>query len=118
MEGNLPSPDYAYDMEWKWPWAKFELPPNALFTTLQERFNTRQCPIQDPYAFHQDVCESADYSATLEEFILSYPRGGMSEFANSTRHGRTLLPCSHGHPTRIALGAINKRPAKVPRTTT
>ncbi|PNH38952.1 hypothetical protein VD0004_g7889 [Verticillium dahliae] len=68
MEGNLPSPDYAYDMEWKWPWAKFELPPNALFTTLQERFNTRQCPIQDPYAFHQDVCESADYSATLEEF--------------------------------------------------
>ncbi|RBQ70556.1 hypothetical protein VDGD_02522 [Verticillium dahliae] len=82
MEGNLPSPDYAYDMEWKWPWAKFELPPNALFTTLQERFNTRQCPIQDPYAFHQDVCESADYSATLEEFILSYPRGGMSDSEN------------------------------------
>lgn len=68
MNGHLPQPNYPIDSEWRWPWWKFRLPPDALFTTLHDRFNTRSCPIQEPQAFLLDVRECAGESAGLDEF--------------------------------------------------
>ncbi|AEO58482.1 hypothetical protein MYCTH_2305841 [Thermothelomyces thermophilus ATCC 42464] len=68
MDGCLPRPDDPNDPKWRWPWWKFRLPPDALFTTLHDRFNTRSCPIQEPYAFLLDVRECADQSAGVDEF--------------------------------------------------
>lgn len=69
MNPQLPDPDYTTDAEWRWPWAKFGLRPDALFTDLHERFNTRQMLVQDPYAFHRDVVECANESAAVDEFL-------------------------------------------------
>lgn len=68
MDPVLPKPDYLHDLEWYWPFAKFPLNPNDLFTTLHDRFNTRPFPLQDPVAFHRDVYECADSSDTIDEF--------------------------------------------------
>ncbi|PON20877.1 hypothetical protein TGAM01_v210276 [Trichoderma gamsii] len=68
MDPVLPKPDYLRDLEWYWPFAKFPLDPNDLFTTLHDRFNTRPFPLQDPTAFHRDVYECADNSDTIDEF--------------------------------------------------
>ncbi|KAK1237395.1 hypothetical protein MKX08_003020 [Trichoderma sp. CBMAI-0020] len=68
MDPALPKPDYSYDLEWYWPFAKFPLDPNDLFTTLHDRFNTRPFPLQDPTAFHKDVYECAYNSDTIDEF--------------------------------------------------
>ncbi|KXJ85299.1 hypothetical protein Micbo1qcDRAFT_169510 [Microdochium bolleyi] len=42
---------------WRWPWWKFDLEPSDLFTTLHQKFNTYQAPLQDFEAFHHDVSE-------------------------------------------------------------
>ncbi|KAL6900401.1 hypothetical protein GGI43DRAFT_405347 [Trichoderma evansii] len=68
MDPVLPTPDYRNDLEWYWPFDKFPLDPNDLFTTLHDRFNTRPFPLQDPVAFHRDVYECADSSDTIDEF--------------------------------------------------
>lgn len=68
MDYVLPAPNYLSDKEWQWPFNKFSLHPEDLFTTLHDRFNTHKLPLQDPVAFREDVCESARYSATLDEF--------------------------------------------------
>lgn len=68
MDPALPKPDYRHDLEWYWPFEKFPLDPNDLFTTLHDRFNTRPFPLQDPVAFHRDVYECADSSDTIDEF--------------------------------------------------
>ena len=68
MNGVLPSPQYEYDREWRWPWWKFELMPDLLFTTLHERFNTRTCPIQSPHAFLFDVRACAEESPDIDTF--------------------------------------------------
>lgn len=68
MDPFLPKPDYDEDPEWYWPFNKFPLDPNDLFTTLHDRFNTRPFPLQDPVAFHRDVYECADSSDTVDEF--------------------------------------------------
>lgn len=68
MDPELPTPDYWHDLEWFWPFDKFPLDPNDLFTTLHDRFNTRPFPLQEPAAFHKDVCECADSSDTIDEF--------------------------------------------------
>ncbi|TLD19238.1 hypothetical protein PspLS_10053 [Pyricularia sp. CBS 133598] len=52
----------------KWPWYKFQLKPNALYTTLHERFNTRTYPIQNPHAFLFDVRSCANKSNDVNEF--------------------------------------------------
>ena len=64
MNPLLPTPNYNLDEEWRWPWWKFQLRPEELFTTLHERFNTRSCAIQDPYAFYSDVNDCANKSAS------------------------------------------------------
>lgn len=68
MNGVLPSPQYEYDREWRWPWWKFGLMPNVLFTTLHERFNTRTCPIQAPHTFLFDVRACAEESHDIDMF--------------------------------------------------
>jgi hypothetical protein len=68
MNGFLPTPQYEFEPEWRWPWWKFELPPDALFTTLHERFNTRNPPIQGPEAFLFDVRECARESDDVDTF--------------------------------------------------
>ena len=68
MEGYLPTPQYECDAEWRWPWWKFEVMPDLLFTTLHERFNTRVCPIQDPHSFVCDVRACAVESLDLDTF--------------------------------------------------
>ncbi len=71
MNGVLPSPQYEYDREWRWPRWKFELMPDALFTTLHERFNTRTCPIQSPHTFLFDVRTCAEESHDIDTFYAS-----------------------------------------------
>lgn len=68
MNYTLPQINIYTQEEWSWPFRKFGLEREDLFTTLHDRFNLHQLPLQDPMAFHRDVCESARYSATLEEF--------------------------------------------------
>ncbi|KAI6615611.1 hypothetical protein MCOR14_011191 [Pyricularia oryzae] len=71
MNGTLPEKNYytdSYDAKWSWPSHKFQLKPDALFTTLHERFNTRNCPIQDPYAFLLDVRLCANESNNVDDF--------------------------------------------------
>lgn len=68
MNPQLPQPIYVAESEFRWPWSKFCLPPEDLFTSLHDRFNTKSSAIQDPYAFHRDVFECADDSATIDEF--------------------------------------------------
>lgn len=52
MDTLLPELDYLYETEWQWPWNKFPLEPEDLFTTLHSRFNTRPMRLQDPESFH------------------------------------------------------------------
>ncbi|QBZ60846.1 hypothetical protein PoMZ_07789 [Pyricularia oryzae] len=71
MNGTLPEKNYytdSYDAKWSWPSHKFQLKPDALFTTLHERFNTRNCPIQNPYAFLLDVRLCANESNNINDF--------------------------------------------------
>ncbi|KAG7105968.1 hypothetical protein HYQ44_014668 [Verticillium longisporum] len=68
MNPTLPAPDYVTEQQFWWPWNKFRLPPDALYTTLHERFNTRSSTIQEPSAFHRDVVECGNNSSTVEEF--------------------------------------------------
>ncbi|KAH9428657.1 hypothetical protein MCOR02_011203 [Pyricularia oryzae] len=71
MNGDLPQETIFTDWHHprrKWPWHKFQLKPNALYTTLHERFNTRTCPIQDPHAFLFDVRSCANESNDVDEF--------------------------------------------------
>ncbi|KAK1256268.1 hypothetical protein MKX07_008527 [Trichoderma sp. CBMAI-0711] len=68
MEYKLPQVDSTDRERWDWPFLKFGFRRDELFTTLHDRFNVHQLPLQDPMAFHRDVCESVKYSATLEEF--------------------------------------------------
>ncbi|KAK4138743.1 hypothetical protein BT67DRAFT_431269 [Trichocladium antarcticum] len=68
MNGILPTPEFEWEREWRWPWWKFAMHPTDLFTTLHARFNTRICPIQDPGAFIVDVRECIDESPDVETF--------------------------------------------------
>ena len=69
MNPWLPIPDVT-EPNWRWPWSKVDLPADAQFGELHRRFNTRLIPIQDPCAFHSDVRECADMSATQAEFYF------------------------------------------------
>ncbi|KAL2755613.1 hypothetical protein ACRALDRAFT_1064344 [Sodiomyces alcalophilus JCM 7366] len=68
MNPQLPRPNYVTEPEFRWPSWKFRLHHEDLFTSLHDRFNTRSSAIQDPYAFHRDVVECANNSATIDEF--------------------------------------------------
>lgn len=68
MDPLLPEIDLFLDPSWYWYSDKFGLDPQELFTTLHDRFNTKGFPLQDPQAFHQDVCECADNAETLDQF--------------------------------------------------
>ncbi|OTA08623.1 hypothetical protein A9Z42_0003180 [Trichoderma parareesei] len=68
MEYKLPHINGYDRQEWDWPFLKFHLKRDDLFTTLHDRFNMHQLPLQDPMAFHGDVCEAIDRSRTLDEF--------------------------------------------------
>ncbi|KAL7916954.1 hypothetical protein ACQKWADRAFT_317704 [Trichoderma austrokoningii] len=68
MDPLLPEIDLSLDPSWYWYSDKFGLDPRDLFTTLHDRFNTKKFPLQDPQAFHQDVCECADDAETLDQF--------------------------------------------------
>ncbi|KAL5877219.1 hypothetical protein ACKVWC_006380 [Pyricularia oryzae] len=75
MNGTLPEKNYytdSYDAKWSWPSHKFQLKPDALFTTLHERFNTRNYPIQNPYAFLLDVRLCANESNNVNDFYARF----------------------------------------------
>lgn len=59
--------DYM-DPAWQWSSWKFDLPPEALFTTLYKEYNLLPVPIHDAIAFHHDVSEIADTATTIPEF--------------------------------------------------
>ncbi|KAI0194250.1 hypothetical protein F4808DRAFT_338388 [Astrocystis sublimbata] len=71
MDRRLPEPNYVTETEWRWPWYKFKMYPEALFTTLHERFNTHTLALQEPAAFLADVRETANNSATRDEFYAA-----------------------------------------------
>ncbi|KAF4124996.1 hypothetical protein GMORB2_3835 [Geosmithia morbida] len=53
---------------WSWPAWKFGLKRGDLFTSLHDRYNTFTFSLQDPEAFHADVCEVSHDAETIEEF--------------------------------------------------
>ncbi|KAL6896345.1 hypothetical protein GGI43DRAFT_428943 [Trichoderma evansii] len=71
MDPQLPKPDCSWGLEWDWPWRKFNLDPEDLFTTLHDRFNTRKLPVQDPGSFHRNVIECVTISDTLDDFYFN-----------------------------------------------
>lgn len=56
------------DPGWSWPAWKFGLKRDDLFTSLHDRYNTFTFSLQDPEAFHADVCEVSHDADTLDEF--------------------------------------------------
>ncbi|POS69108.1 hypothetical protein DHEL01_v212498 [Diaporthe helianthi] len=55
------------DPAYVWPHKKFNLPQDALFTTLYDQHNQFTIPIQDPIAFHHDVYESASIATSIDQ---------------------------------------------------
>jgi hypothetical protein len=51
-----------------WPFWKFGLKKDDLFTTLHDRYNTFASSIQDPEAFHHDVYEIATDASSTDDF--------------------------------------------------
>lgn len=51
-----------------WPYWKFGLKSDDLFTKLHDQYNTFPSSIQDPEAFHHDVYELSSEATTLDEF--------------------------------------------------
>ncbi|KAK5635042.1 hypothetical protein RRF57_010754 [Xylaria bambusicola] len=55
--------------EWTWPFCKLGYSdPNDIWGSLYEKFNCINFGIQDPYAWHSDVCEIGWKSDSKEEF--------------------------------------------------
>ncbi|KAI2465771.1 hypothetical protein F4781DRAFT_408200 [Annulohypoxylon bovei var. microspora] len=52
---------------WRWPAAKFRMRQDDLFRELHSRHNTFPFAVQEPEAFHRDVCEAASEARTPEE---------------------------------------------------
>ncbi|KAK1676280.1 hypothetical protein BDP55DRAFT_728121 [Colletotrichum godetiae] len=51
-----------------WPFWKFGMKRDDLSTKLQDQYNTIPSSIQDPDAFHNDVCEISHVADTADEF--------------------------------------------------
>lgn len=56
------------DPEWAWPYWKFGLKRDDLFSTLHDQYNTFPSSIQDPEAFHHDVYEISHEASSASEF--------------------------------------------------
>ncbi|KAK3936418.1 hypothetical protein QBC46DRAFT_395137 [Diplogelasinospora grovesii] len=56
------------DPAWSWPFWKFGLKGDDLFTKLHDQYNTFPSSIQDPEAFHHDVYEISHEASTTDEF--------------------------------------------------
>lgn len=56
------------DPGWAWPFWKYGMQRDDLFTTLHTKYNTVSSSIQDPEAFHHDVYEISSTANTAEEF--------------------------------------------------
>ncbi|KAI1370967.1 hypothetical protein F4677DRAFT_450919 [Hypoxylon crocopeplum] len=52
---------------WRWPAAKFHMRQDELFRELHSQHNTFPFAIQEPEAFHRDVCEVANEAQTPDE---------------------------------------------------
>lgn len=56
--------------KWRWPAEKFKMRQSDLFRQLQPRHNTFSFTLQDPEAFHRDVCELAEAARTTSELNM------------------------------------------------
>jgi hypothetical protein len=56
------------DPDLAWPFWKFGLKQDDLFTKLHDQYNTFPSSIQDPEAFHHDVYECSQEAGTTDEF--------------------------------------------------
>jgi hypothetical protein len=56
------------DPDIAWPYWKFGMKQDHLYTTLADQYNTFSFTIQDPEAFHHDVYEVSNDAATVDEF--------------------------------------------------
>ncbi|KAI1290551.1 hypothetical protein F5Y03DRAFT_378192 [Xylaria venustula] len=66
---HTPYVDWDRDPTWEWPFDKLSYPhPDVLWSSLHAKFNCMPFAIQDPYAWHSDVCELAWTSENKEEF--------------------------------------------------
>ncbi|KAH9989240.1 hypothetical protein F4779DRAFT_266032 [Xylariaceae sp. FL0662B] len=52
---------------WRWPASKFNMRQDELFRELHAQHNTFPFAIQEPEAFHRDVCEVAEEARTADE---------------------------------------------------
>lgn len=57
-----------FDPDLAWPFWKFGLKKDDLFTKLHDQYNTFPSSIQDPEAFHHDVYECSQDAHTAEQF--------------------------------------------------
>ncbi|KAI3329706.1 hypothetical protein F4824DRAFT_481073 [Ustulina deusta] len=66
---HTPYVDWKCDGTWSWPFDKLCYPhPDVLWSSLHAEFNCMLFAIQDPYAWHSDVCELARISDNKKEF--------------------------------------------------
>ncbi|KAB5549485.1 hypothetical protein GE09DRAFT_1223310 [Coniochaeta sp. 2T2.1] len=56
------------DPDLAWPFWKFGLKKDDLYTKLHDQYNTFPSSIQDPEAFHHDVYECSQEAGTTDEF--------------------------------------------------
>jgi hypothetical protein len=56
------------DPGWTWPAWKFGLKRDDLFNSLHEQYNTFTFSLQDPEAFHADVCEISHDAESTQDF--------------------------------------------------
>lgn len=56
------------DPGWSWPFWKFGLKKDDLFSSLHDQYNTFPSSIQDPEAFHHDVYEISTEASSSDEF--------------------------------------------------
>lgn len=70
LQYHTPRPDWEHDQSWDWPFQKFGYDdPDVLFTDLHIKYNSIRCAIQDPQAWHLDVCEIAHLADNKKEFL-------------------------------------------------
>lgn len=63
-----PEVDFDKCEEYRWPFWNVDLEEEDLFGILHKRFNTTQMFVQDPKAFHKDVCEMAYLASDQADF--------------------------------------------------
>ena len=93
-----------FDDEWRWPfWKVGYNDPDVLFGALHEEYNTLKCAIQDPYAWHHDVCDVANTARNQEEFLTLLKQRQKERFEEIQGVWRETKALLTARPSRLAV---------------